>query len=435
MSTAVQPVAAPSAPAAPVIDPGSPFSADQVIAEITQNAIQQTLAEVPHEGAEAEGAAPIAPTQAKPEAPATPAPNAPTAREDGATWNDTAKRWQKPDGSFAEGAAPVVAQPEEQPALDTLDLPDGFTAVKPVEGRDLATKFVVRDHEGELEVPDLTIEFTANGKTRSEPLDKVVRLAERGVYNEEREQQVLASRSETQRVQSENQQLLAHVQRLAAEHQRVLSSDEAYLEARARFEQENTPQARMERMQAEREAEQQAQIIGQAIDLSNTYFQSSVAPAVEQIAGKFSTVSPDEIGARLILLTNHLRVQLPNGETFIPPGNHQAVNRAILQEIIPWAAALHDDRDKATAGQRQEQERRQKEANDKAEKARIEAQRARNNLGRQARTGRSGNASGTGNANTRETPKPKPINSVDDAIDSALDATFAAMGMERPKGT
>jgi hypothetical protein len=48
------------------------------------------------------------------------------------------------------------------------------------------------------------------------------------------------------------------------------------------------------------------------------------------------------------------------------------------------------------------------------------------------RTVKPGAANGSTGA---DTPKPKPITNIDDAQDAALDATFAAMGWERPKGS
>jgi hypothetical protein len=66
----------------------------------------------------------------------------------------------------------------------------------------LVAEFTVRDSTGELEVPNITIEYKANGRIRKDRLDQVVKMAQMGVHNVEREQrlqqqeQVLASRVE-----------------------------------------------------------------------------------------------------------------------------------------------------------------------------------------------------------------------------------------------
>ena len=99
-----------------------------------------------------------------------------------------------------EEAPETVPSPDEGP--ETVAMPEGWVPVPKVEGRELATQFTLRDKDGELEVPDLIIEFNANGKTRREPLDKVVRMAQFGVYNEEREQTVQQTKREMAETQA-----------------------------------------------------------------------------------------------------------------------------------------------------------------------------------------------------------------------------------------
>lgn len=401
---------APAVTNAPVTDgitTDSPFAIDNEIASITQAAVQQTLAESPDAVETDQPRRPDGTFAPKPKTDPAPAlTDAPVAAPDGTT------------------TAPDETTP--------LALPEGFVAALPVKGRPLATTFTVRDHDGELEVPDVTIEFTANGKARNESLDKVVRLAERGVYNEEREQAVVQQRQEAQAVVQEYQRLAAYTRQLEAERDRVLSSDDAYLEERAKWEAQRTPEAQLERERAERQSMEQRTAYMHAAQVSNEFFTGTVMPAVEKISAVLPTVTQDEIGARLVLLTNHLRVPTPDGDTIIPPRAHDQVRQIVLKEIAPWALQLHEARDASTKAEREAVTQRQREADARTSQAQIDAQKAKNLLGKNARRGPA--TANTGTA-TRETEPKKPIKDIDDAMSSALDATMAAMGMSRSGGS
>lgn len=396
---------APVAPSAPAeVTQSGPFGVDDALASISQEAISQTLSEIGE--------------------PAGEQPDAPTGERLRGPDGKFIPR-EKPDGDVTAEPTDAVATPDaptsESP--EAVSLPDGFVAVPAVKDRELATSFKVMDAEGELDVPDLTIEFQANGKTRKEPLDKVVRLAERGVYNEEREQAVLAARQETQSIAQQNAQLRSELQRAQIEREALLASDDAYLNARAKYESENTPEARLQKFTQQQAQEQRAQTYSMAINQSNEYFQHNVLPAVTTIAEKLGTVSADEIGARLVLLTNHLRVPSLDGDSFIPPIAHQSVGQIILRDIVPWATSLHEERDASTKTQRDAAEREKQASAREQERLRIESQKAKNLTGRQTRPAGRANTS----TNTREAPPPKPIKTVEDAEAAALSETLAAM--------
>lgn len=416
-----------TAPTMPVNAPAElsqsgPFGVEDALASISKDAITQTLTEI--------GELPSGSSTDTPAAPAGDQPRGPDGKfvpREGtpATPPGAADPAVSPTpGTPAVPAVPAVPGTPEAATDEPVVLPDGFVAIPAVTGRELATAFKVLDAQGELDVPDLSIEFRANGKTRKEPLDQVVRLAERGVYNEEREQAVLAQKQDTQRVTQENAQLRTALQRLAVEREALLSSDDAYLTARAQFEAQNTPEAQMERLKRERAQEQQQSVFQQAVSVSNQYFEQQVVPAVTTIAEKFGTVTADEIGARLVLLTNHLRVPMPDGDSFIPPAAHQAVTDIVLREIVPWASALHEDRDSQTNAQRDAAERARTDAEQRATQAQVDAQKAKSLVGRQTRpTGRAT----TSTPNTRDPAPQKPIRTVEDAEQAALRDTLAAM--------
>jgi hypothetical protein len=376
-------------------DQSSPFAVDDALASITQDAIAQTLAENPID---------------------TPTEESQVARDEKGRFTPKEIDATEPD--------PTPATTPEPPAL-----PDGMVAVPAITNRELATSFKVVDADGELEVPDITIEFNANGKQRRESLDKVVRLAERGVYNEEREQASMQARQEAQAIQQQNTQLLAYAKQLQAEREQLLSSDDAYLTARAQYEAQNTPEARAQLQMQQVQQERQMMAFDQARTISNQFFEGSIAPAVTTITQHLPEVSPDEIGARLVLLTNHLRVQTPNGDTMIPPAAFDAVKQIITNDIVPWARDVNDHRSSEKQSFRTKSEQETAKAKAEAAKQQVNAQKARNLVGRTVKPGAANGSTGA------DTPKPKPITNIDDAQDAALDATFAAMGWERPKGS
>jgi hypothetical protein len=433
MTAPAIPAPAPSigAPSSPPINHAGVYAVDDAIAEASRDAIQRTLAELDP-----------APEAAQPETPAaaaeTPAAEAtPTAREDGATWNEKAGRWQLSSGAFAEGAAPesvaTPATPEtpsaEAPAEPpaTPALPEGLVAVKKVEGRELATKFRVLDEQGELEVPDMLIEFTANGKVRTEPLDKVIRMAEWGVYNLEREQQVTAKQHQAEQVHSENAKLTHLVAQLQQEREQLLSDDAAYLNARAAHEAKNTPEARAEAAQQQALLAQHQMEFTQAATLGQQFVSSVVEPALSMITKNLSTVSEEEIGARLLLVTNPLLVQTPFGP-IMPPAAYDQVRRAILTEVVPWAQQVHDHRqsEQAASAKAREHAAAQDAARQAAEKAaaqaRADAQRTKNDLTRAAKPGARAAAT---DARTSEPQRPKANPTVEEAEEDVVKAAIA----------
>lgn len=301
------------------------------------------------------------------------------------------------------------AKAEAKPADD-----DSPVVVPAVEGRELHTKFRVLSKEGdEYDIPDVMIEMTANKKTRLEPLDKVVKMAEWGIYNHEREQQATQALSRVKEVEAQSQEVLAYARGLEAHRDRLLADPDLYMEELAAYEAKNTPEARLQAVEQERQQEQQAQEFRTISQTGEQFFESEVAPAVETIIKALPTVSGEEIGAKLLLITDRFRVNTQFGQ-IVPPSAYDAVRQAVVEELVPWAQQVHDSRDS---------ERKQSKSTAEAEKRtlQVEAQKAKNLSGRIQKpvAGRVG----------RETPQAKPIRTIEDAHESAVASTLAAMGM------
>lgn len=249
--------------------------------------------------------------------------------------------------------APAVEVPEVEAAPET-PAPEApaADAPRPVEVADktkLATTFKVFDKEGEMEIPALEITFTANGKERREPLDKVVRLAERGFYNEEREQQNIQTRADNQRVTQENAALKQYVEAVQADITALLADekDELYLSLKAQYAQQNTPEAQRDRLKAQLD-----QVTSQQKDAALLQQVRAFAEPLQQhltsLSALFPEVPNEEIIGRFTVLT---APYLQAGR--VPPSAFQQVAQLVDQELTPWVQHTHDSRLAAKTTQQQ----------------------------------------------------------------------------------
>lgn len=380
---------------APITQEGR-YGVEDAIATITQEAVAQTLAEN------------------------APTPETPTRNEKGQFVK--AEGTETPVPATAEVApAPLAEAPAPEPEPEAVELPEGFVAVPKIE-REMVMPFKVMDADGELEVPDMMIEFKANGKTRKEPLDKVVQLASFGVYNHEREQQVQASKAEVQQTQAQMQRVVDYALLLEQEREAMLSNDDLYLTKRAQYEQQNTPEARLQRDREQLATDQRHQAFSQAAQAGEQFYSTKLVPAVETIIKALPTISAEEIGAKLLLIADRYKVHTPDG-SIIDPRAHRLIEQAIVNEVVPWAQQVHDSRDadrRSSAKQTDTEKQTLKKA---AESAQVESQKSKSLVTKMAKPGQ-------GRAG-KDTPTPKPIKTVEDAENAALADTMAAMGFSR----
>ena len=311
---------------------------------------------------------------------------------------------QSTDQPLVDGEQSASAQ---ETTTEVPVMPEGYSAVPSIT-RPLATTFTVTDAEGAIEPPDLTIEFTANGKSRREPLDKVVKLAQFGVYNHEKQQQAEAAMQQNEAMQTQMAQYDAALKQLQYERHQLLTNDQAYLNARATFEQQNTPEARLQMEREQVQLERQQIGFQQAQQAGTQFLDTKVEPALELIASALPTVSKEELAARVLIVANKYTVQTSFG-SIINPQAHSQIAAAIRDEVVPWAQQLHDHRNSANAGN----------AN-KTQALQVEAQRAKNLAARSMRT-----VSGS----TKQS-KPKPvIKTLDDAISSSIQSALESVGV------
>lgn len=208
----------------------------------------------------------------------------------------------------------------------------------PPEPRKLATQFTAKDREGEVEIPDdLVIEFKAHGEVRQMPLDKVVRLAQSGFYNEQLQTEVKSSRAEVAEIRNEYAGLKDALERQLAFNRALLENgDEFFLQQREEYQRRNSPEERARRLEQEliRERSQREQILWQ--QQATSFLQTNLEPKVSTLLAEYPTVTDVEAAG---WLAPHLKALEVNG--VIPPARYGEVARVLEEDLAPWMAQMH----------------------------------------------------------------------------------------------
>ena len=310
-----------------------------------------------------------------------------------------------------EEAEEVEEAEEEKPESN---LPEGYVDVSVLSEQDLATVFKVLDSEGEIEIPNLEIEYKANGQIRKDRLDQVVKLAQWGVYNEDKDRQAKEAVEFSQQVQRERDEYVRMLSERERQIEKLLEDDDYLYRVRERYEQENSPESRAQRAEEryrQLQVEQQVRYIEQR---GTQFYQSEVEPAIQTIADALPNVTADELAERMVMsLQPHLR-QGPNGAQYIPEESYDAVRNYIVDDLVFWAQ-MQDSRRSGGATKSTEVEEAQRQLED----ARVQAQKAKRAVGKKTRP--------VGKAQAGKTTKSQPINNVDDAVNSALDSVLAGI--------
>lgn len=306
------------------------------------------------------------------------------------------------------------SEEEAEPEDSGPALPEGYVDVSVVPEDQLATSFRVLDAEGEIEIPALEIEYKANGQIRKDRLDQVVKLAQWGVYNEDKDRQAKEATQQAQFLEKQRDEYARLVDERERQIEKLLNDDDYLYRVRDRYEQENSPEARARRAEEryqQLQAEQQLKYIEQR---GTQFYQSEVEPAIRTIADALPNVTADELAERMVMsLQPHLR-QGPNGAQYIPEESYDAVRNYIVDDLVFWAQ-MQESRRAGGATQSTEVE----EAQRQLEEARIQAQKAKRAVGKKTRP--------VGKAQAGKKSKSGPINNVDDAVNSALDSVLAGI--------
>jgi hypothetical protein len=307
----------------------------------------------------------------------------------------------------AEGDASEGAEESEENDAP-VDMPEGYVAVRTVTD-DLATEFTLRDAEGEVEVPDLMVEYKANGKVRTDRLDQVVKLAQWGVYNQEREQKV-------QQVQQEREELATLLSEREAQIEKLLLDDDFLLAVRDAYGEQNSPEQRAARAEQEVQDLRVQHQMAAIAEKGETFYKNEVMPALSMIAKALPSIPAEELDEKFQMAMYAHVERAPNGEAYIPASRYDAVRQYILDDLAVWAQAQHERRSRTTTSSSQ---RETQKALAERDRALVESQKAKRAVGQKTLpVGSAGKSSGK--------PKAYTGNTIDDAVASALSTALSS---------
>jgi hypothetical protein len=316
----------------------------------------------------------------------------------------------------ADADASDTEASETQDAPTDVELPEGYVAPKSISDK-MATEFVISDADGEIEVPDVIIEYKANGKLRKDRIDQVVKLAQWGAYNQDKVaeiERVAVTASE------ERDQLVQMLEEREAQLERLLTDDEYMMNVREVYERENSPEKRVTRAEQEvQNVRVQAQM-ERIASQGSQFYRDEVVPALAMIQEALPTVEMGEMEERIAYAMTLHAEQAPNGGKYLPPSQFAKLRQYLVQDLVFWAQMQHAMRTEGKEAPPAVKSAAPAKANPDVTRAQAEAQKAKQALARASRPmGR-----GT-DGKFREAPKAKPINTVDDAMGAALSAVMA----------
>jgi hypothetical protein len=346
-----------------------------------------------------------APVQEIVDAPVAPEPELDDAASAVAAAEAAGKDADPEDASEEESDAPVV--------------PEGYVAPEII--GELATSFVLYDAEGEVEVPNLMVKYQANGKERNDRLDQVVKMAQWGVYNQERDQKAKQVEIENKTLAEEREALQAVLQEREEQLERILQDEDFLFAVREAYEQENSPERRAERAEERvRDAEVRAQLAPIAQE-GQRFYASEVAPALQRIAQVLPTIRAEELDQRMALaMQAHAEIG-PHGQPIVTPAKYDALRQYIVEDLAVWAKAMHEYRTEGRVGKPTVQASPKAQPDPALIKAQREAQQAKNTLAKAIKP------SGTPPTKERRAPSNAPAATVDEALESAMASVLSGI--------
>jgi hypothetical protein len=264
------------------------------------------------------------------------------------------------------------------------------------------TQFSAKDADGDaLDTSDVNITFTANGKERTLPLDRVVRLAQTGFYNETLQAEVKEFRTEKADLIAQAEELQEIAEQRTALVRKLLEDDDFLLAQRERYLAANSPDKRAERAEAKLREVQQEREQQQFEDQRKQFVSQEFYPKLQAIVKQYPNLSEEEVWGRFNIASSHLT----DRSGHIPPKLWRAALKVIDDDIGPWAAQRHEARLEAP-----KKERAQLKA--EARRAQEKATEVKRKLTKNLRP--------SGVSAATSVQKRKPIVSADDAVDDII---------------
>lgn len=243
---------------------------------------------------------------------------------------------------------PVETVPTDSEGSEAAPADKAEVAVPKVE-RKLMTEFRVLDDEGELEIPEIQVEFKAKGEVRKLPLDHVVRLAQFGYANEEREQQVLAAKRFVGEAQQKEAEYQNAINQYEGYYEKIFNDPAFYEEARLVYQQQNSPESRALRAEKALAAERQQKVYAREEETIAGFVQQTVMPNMTRLLEENPMVNQTELVGRYTMLTAPLLV---NGR--VPLARLREVEHLVTSDLTTWAQQTQYER--VTAKQASERE-------------------------------------------------------------------------------
>ena len=319
-----------------------------------------------------------------------------------------------PDVDGDGGDAPDSVEESEELG-DQPNMPEGYVAV-PTVTDDLATEFALYDADGEVEVPNLMVEYKANGKMRSDRLDQVVKLAQWGVYNKDREEKVQQVEQVAQQVYQEREELAALLSEREEQIEKLLMDDDFLMAVRDAYGEQNSPESRAARAEQEVKDIRVQNQMSAIAEKGQVFYENEVMPALNMIVGALPSISVDELAEKFQMAMYAHVERAPNGEAYVPASRYDAIRQYILDDLAVWAQGQHGRRSKSTTSAPQ---RETQKALAERDRARIESQKAKRAVGQKTLpVGNAGKPSGK--------PKAYAGNTVDDAVANALSTALSS---------
>lgn len=268
--------------------------------------------------------------------------------EDVAGTEDGESSDEQADATDAEGEIPTTATADGPEADEATNPETDATAEGDVEtvaptlptlARDPIVPLTVKVGDAVVEgVPDMLVTFTGpGGKERAEPLDKLVRLAQDGIYQEGREARFRGIEAEATQAKQTVGELQANLQRMQAYVEDVMADEGRYLAEKDRWDRQHTPEAQAERYRQEMEQMRQQQEVSAIAREGEIYFTEALTPALDTIAQAVPFVSAEELVAKVSLQVDRMK----GGKGYLTPDQYRTVSEFVLHDLAPWAQQVN----------------------------------------------------------------------------------------------
>lgn len=310
----------------------------------------------------------------------------------GAEWKDesaiVAERTGEP--STEPGAESAPPQGEEATAGEANADPDAPPPESVIEEH--GNRIVVRTGDGKFApAPDVKLEFAVGDKVYLKSPAELVRMARDGVAGQQFRQEVQQYREQVPQLVQQFEAMQSELEAQRALNLELLNDEMAYQQRREQWEQLNSPQERLRRMEQQQEEEYQQRLYQQqALQQQQqvaAFYQQELKPVQDAVLGNFPQVSLEAKLGRISIDTMPL---LRNG--VIPPERLPEYKAYLDGPFRDWVQSEAARIDSENAKRRSELEA-------QLQVQRAKAQAAVQSVGRQlAPTGRTG----------PDTPPPPP---------------------------